>query len=693
MVLIVIVIIITQNKKNNKPNSPTTTATTTNGKKDSNISSNNNNISSSPPTLLTSLSLLDEDKERMKQEFESIKKPELTTTTKKSHKHHQRHYSHNDLDNRKHDEEKFFSALQPNNYGKNRYHDVLPNESTRVRLTPIESGDGDYINANYINGEVPNSYRYYIACQAPLPSTIKDFWRMVWEERSSVIVCLTKTEENGKKKADIYWPETSQQPQEYGSFWVHLHKKVMFKDIGVSSLHLYKKGEEFPREVVLLHYTQWPDCGAPPSSSHIRTLSVMVNTFKQRGNTKQTNGPVIVHCSAGIGRSGTFISINIHMAKIERFGSDPSLININVKESVVELRRQRKGMVQTLDQYLFIYKVINDVLSDLGIRSLASPSKRRSCEIIKNPNLLASATLGNSVVNNNNSNSNSNNNSNNNNSNSNNNNNNNIINSPMSPTSNITMPRLDITNQPPLTFTTKDFQSSISPSTDTVASLSIITQMTQTLKFPQAQPQDNPFSKSSLKIPSPCLNVSNQSIPTQQQFLSASTGFPIQTSTISTLSCNHLFLNNSTNGSSSNINTTLNGSGNITIDSLVEQQKQQQKQNSNEQCQPFSIFSSNNNHDNNNGNNGNGSSLGGGGSFNSSLFVNSFNNNNNNNNNNSNNNNNNNSSENQKQNTCSTTTTTTTTTTTSTTSDDSNQSNNDTDMNDQQSPISTIKCF
>ncbi|EGC31635.1 hypothetical protein DICPUDRAFT_99148 [Dictyostelium purpureum] len=524
-----------------------------------------NSMSSSPPSLLTSLSLLDEDKERMRQEFEFIKKPELGTS-RKTHKHHQRHYSHNDLDNRKHDEEKFFSALQPNNYGKNRYHDVLPNESTRVRLTPIESGDGDYINANYINGEVPNSYRYYIACQAPLPSTVKDFWRMVWEERSSVIVCLTKLEENGKKKADVYYPETSQQPQEYGSFWVHLHKKVMFKDIGVSSLHLYKKGEEFPREVVLLHYGQWPDCGAPPSSSHIRTLSVMVNTFKQRGNAKSTNGPVIVHCSAGIGRSGTFISININMAKIERYSNDPTQINISIKDSVLELRRQRKGMVQTLDQYIFIYKVINDVLNDMGLRSLASPSKRRSYEIIKpNP-----------------------------------------------------MPRLDISTQPPLTFTPKDFQSTISPSTDMVASLSIITQMTQTLKFPQQQNQENPFSKSSIKIPSP---LNQNSKTNKQQTQPSKTSFHLEQSHIQPPPLNmsnngiklnpfaptmtsHLFQQNQLNSNSSNSNNNDNNNNNNNNNN--EKQLQQK-----DQCNGFSMLSNNRNNDNNGGPSG-GFSNGGG---------------------------------------------------------------------------------
>jgi len=244
-------------------------------------------------------------------------------------------------------------ALQPANIAKNRYPDVLPLEETRVRLTTIDEDDSDYINANHIR--LGASTQHYICCQAPLPNTFADFWRMVWEKNSPVIVMLTGIIEKRRKKADIYWPEREGDVEIYGKFQVK-HLKTVFVPgesiIIVRKFVLTNKDNE-SRNVVQLHYNDWPDQGVPDSTRAMTELIKELDIHK-----KGLNDPITVHCSAGIGRTGTFLAIHMALQEI----ATTKVKQVNIMKTVMDLRQQRTGLVQSKDQYKFVYATINDVL-------------------------------------------------------------------------------------------------------------------------------------------------------------------------------------------------------------------------------------------------------------------------------------------------------------------------------------------
>jgi len=275
----------------------------------------------------------------------------------------------------------FESALLPQNSCKNRYYNILPIEETRVRLNPHCACDEDYINANYIDGEVGGSRHYYIAAQAPLQNTVNDFWRMIWEERCPVIVCLTRLQEQGRERTAHYWPE-GEEIKQYGKIQVLHNTTLLYKNIVVRSFILWKEGDPInTQETVHLHHQDWPDFGTPVDSSSIRTLAVLLTSLKERGARLNAPGPAVIHCSAGVGRAGTFISIHIVLRKLERLlstGFPVSFRNlpVSIKETVARLREQRFGTVCTRDQYLFIYRTILDALQNEEKRRQISPKPR-----------------------------------------------------------------------------------------------------------------------------------------------------------------------------------------------------------------------------------------------------------------------------------------------------------------------------
>jgi receptor-type tyrosine-protein phosphatase eta len=271
------------------------------------------------------------------------------------------------------DYNKFMAAFYPQNMCKNRYYNILPNEESRVKLNALVDGDGDYINANFVGCE--NFRRNYILTQAPLPNTVNDLWRMVWQEKVPVIVCLTKLNEGEVQKAHKYWPDDGQTMQ-YGKIIVYNSMTVMYSNIAIRSFTLWMQGDILNSiEVFHLHYQDWPDHGTPSSTKPIRTLAYLVTTLRERCRSGGASaGPAVVHCSAGVGRAGTFVAIHMILTQLEKMAlSQPCLkIPINVKEIVARLRSQREGTVQTADQYIFIYKVIADSLS-LKRNSLNKP--------------------------------------------------------------------------------------------------------------------------------------------------------------------------------------------------------------------------------------------------------------------------------------------------------------------------------
>ncbi|XP_073418293.1 receptor-type tyrosine-protein phosphatase T-like [Dendrobates tinctorius] len=245
------------------------------------------------------------------------------------------------------------------NQKKNRYKQVVPYDDSRVilRSGPSES---DYINASYIDGY--RAPKFYIATQGPLLETVADFWSMVWQESSSVIVMLTALEEQNKVKCHCYWPD---QTQTYGDITVSLVKMAQTGAIITRSFSLKKVQSTVQMTVEQLQYLEWPDHGVPRTPSGLVQLVEQMNRCNTPGS-----GPVIVHCSAGIGRTGTFVALDILLKMAQ------AVRKVNVFGCVLRLRKSRMNMVQNKEQYAFLYDVLLETLL-CGTTSVQVPDMGR----------------------------------------------------------------------------------------------------------------------------------------------------------------------------------------------------------------------------------------------------------------------------------------------------------------------------
>ncbi|XP_031573109.1 receptor-type tyrosine-protein phosphatase delta-like [Actinia tenebrosa] len=241
-------------------------------------------------------------------------------------------------------------SLHSANKYKNRYANIVAYDHSRVILTPIEGVAGsDYINANYIDGY--NRSGAYIACQGPLPETFDDFWRMIWEQGTATVVMLTQLEERGRRKCDQYWPDRG--TKNYGMIRVTASETSHMSYYILRTFILsHKQEEEEPRQVKQYHFTSWPDHGVP---SHPAPLLSLVRTVTNANPA--SSGPIVVHCSAGVGRTGTYITLDAMLQKIEKEQT------IDVFEFVKQMRTKRNIMVQTESQYVFIYDALNEAVS------------------------------------------------------------------------------------------------------------------------------------------------------------------------------------------------------------------------------------------------------------------------------------------------------------------------------------------
>nr|XP_005168379.1 protein tyrosine phosphatase, receptor type, D isoform X13 [Danio rerio] len=235
------------------------------------------------------------------------------------------------------------------NKPKNRYANVIAYDHTRVALTNTDGvAGGDYINANFIDG-----YRRqgaYIATQGPMPDTFSDFWRMVWEQHTANVIMITKLEEKSRNKCDQYWP--SRGTETYGLMQVSLLDTVELATYCVRTFALFKSGSGEKREVRQFQFTAWPDQGVP---EHPTPFLAFLRRVK--ACNPPDAGPIVVHCSAGVGRTGCFIVID---AMLERVKQEKTL---DIYGHVTLMRSQRNYMVQTEEQYVFIYEALLEAVS------------------------------------------------------------------------------------------------------------------------------------------------------------------------------------------------------------------------------------------------------------------------------------------------------------------------------------------
>ncbi|CAM4724493.1 unnamed protein product [Leuciscus chuanchicus] len=235
------------------------------------------------------------------------------------------------------------SAKKDENRMKNRYGNIIAYDHSRVRLQPLDGEQSsDYINANYVDGyHRPN---HYIATQGPMQETVYDFWRMIWQENTATIVMVTNLVEVGRVKCCKYWPDDT---EIYRDMKVTLIETQLLSEYVIRTFAVEKRGAHEIREIRQFHFTGWPDHGVP---YHSTGLLGFIRRVKAK--SPASAGPMVVHCSAGAGRTGCFIVIDIMLDMAEREGV------VDIYNCVRELRSRRVNMVQTEEQYVFIHDAI-----------------------------------------------------------------------------------------------------------------------------------------------------------------------------------------------------------------------------------------------------------------------------------------------------------------------------------------------
>uniref|UniRef100_A0A671P548 protein-tyrosine-phosphatase n=1 Tax=Sinocyclocheilus anshuiensis TaxID=1608454 RepID=A0A671P548_9TELE len=245
---------------------------------------------------------------------------------------------------------RFVSANLPCNKFKNRLVNIMPYETTRVCLQPIRGLEGsDYINASFIDGY--RQQRAYIATQGPLAETTEDFWRMLWEHNSTIVVMLTKLREMGREKCHQYWP--AERSARYQYFVVDPMAEYNMPQYILREFKVTDARDGQSRTVRQFQFTDWPEQGVPKSGEGFIDFIGQVHKTKEQFGQ---DGPIAVHCSAGVGRTGVFITLSIVLERMRYEGA------VDIFQTVKMLRTQRPAMVQTEDEYQFCYQAALEYL-------------------------------------------------------------------------------------------------------------------------------------------------------------------------------------------------------------------------------------------------------------------------------------------------------------------------------------------
>ncbi|XP_072535323.1 receptor-type tyrosine-protein phosphatase H-like [Salminus brasiliensis] len=243
------------------------------------------------------------------------------------------------------------TAVLPMNESKNRFSNVLAYDSSRVKLSVHSSADSDYINANYMPGYGRN-IQQYIAAQGPLASMVCDFWRMVWEQKCQAIVMLTSCTESARIKCDQYWPVDSS-PCAYGNLQVTVKSEQIKKSWTLREFVVKNTVNSEERRVSHFHFTAWPHHGVPRRTDELIQFQRAV---RQHIESSPFTGPTVVHCSAGVDRTGIFIALDTVLQQLEKERA------VSIAACVHRMRLNRPLMVQTEAQYVFLHQCIVDSL-------------------------------------------------------------------------------------------------------------------------------------------------------------------------------------------------------------------------------------------------------------------------------------------------------------------------------------------
>ncbi|XP_026720030.1 tyrosine-protein phosphatase non-receptor type 22 [Athene cunicularia] len=261
------------------------------------------------------------------------------------------------------------ASEQPENVKKNRYKDILPFDHTRVELSLITSDtDSHYINANFIKGVY--GPRAYIATQGPLPTTVIDFWRMIWEYKVLIVVMACMEFEAGKKKCERYWAEAAGPPLQCGPFGVACEAEEKKNEYVIRTLQVTLNEET--RTVHQFHYRNWPDHDVPSSIDPILELIGEIRCYQPDDSI-----PICIHCSAGCGRTGVICAID-YTQKLLRDGIVP--VNFSIFSLIQDMRTQRPSIVQTKEQYELVYDAVIELFKR-QIKALDAPEDSAASQV------------------------------------------------------------------------------------------------------------------------------------------------------------------------------------------------------------------------------------------------------------------------------------------------------------------------